>query len=51
MLMRHALAPKAAEAVGLMEGVVGLMVEVVALVEEVDDADTKLPVSYRLRLS
>jgi len=48
VLVRHALAPKAAEVVGLMVEVVGLMVEVVGLVEEVEGADTKLPASYEL---
>jgi hypothetical protein len=50
--VRHALAPKAAaEVVGLlMAEVVGLlMAEVVGLVEEVEGADTKIPVSYELR--
>ena len=42
MLVRHALAPKVAE-------VVGMVVEVVGLVVEVVDADTKIPVSYELR--
>jgi hypothetical protein len=43
VLVRHALAPKVAE-------VVGLMVEVVGLVEEeVDSADTKILASYELR--
>lgn len=41
MLVRHALDPK-------VEGVVDPMVEVVGLVEGVDDADTKLLVSYGL---
>jgi hypothetical protein len=54
VLVRHALAPKAAEVVvvGLMVEVVGLMVEVVEVVDlvvEVVGADTKIPVSYELR--
>jgi hypothetical protein len=51
VLVRHALAPKVAEVVGLMAEVVvvGLMVEVVGLVEEVDSADTKILASYELR--
>ena len=50
MLVRHALAPKAAGVLGTVEvvGVVG-MVEVVGLLEEVEGADTKIPVSYELR--
>jgi hypothetical protein len=63
VLVRHALAPKAAEVVvvGLMVVVVGLMavevvglmavevVDLVDLVVEVVGADTKIPVSYELR--
>jgi hypothetical protein len=55
VLVRHALAPKVVEVVGLMVEVVevvGLMVEVVEVVDlvvEVVGADTKIPVSYELR--
>jgi len=51
--VRHALAPKVEEVVGLMVEVVGPMVAVVAaagLAEEVDGVvDTKLLVSYGLQ--
>jgi hypothetical protein len=56
VLVRHALAPKEAEVVGMVEEaeVVGMVeeVEVVGMVEEVEEvegADTKIPVSYELR--
>jgi hypothetical protein len=58
--VRHALAPKVAEVVDMVEEVVGMVeevevvgmveeVEVVGLVVEVVGADTKIPVSYELR--
>jgi hypothetical protein len=51
VLVRHALAPKAAEVVGMVEEVevVGMVVEAVGLVVEVVGADTKIPVSCELR--
>ena len=47
MLVRHVLAPKEAEVVGMVEEaeVVGMVEEV----EEVEGADTKIPVSCELR--
>jgi len=51
VLVRHALAPKAAAAGDLLvAAVVGLVEEVEEVEEvEVEGVDTKLPVSYELR--
>jgi hypothetical protein len=52
VLVKHAPAPKAAaevvEVAGMAE-VVGVGVGMVEVVEEVEAADTKIPVSYELR--